>query len=139
MIEQRRQAIRDYAYKMVGKSFNWGVVDCHTLAVDVFYLITNIDKRALVYERYSNAKEALAYSALNGGFEKAVLGEHSQRKPNGGETIGDFLISISPDGNEQVHICIGGSVLTCDEKKGVRLHPLSAYKNCYNYMVVCSK
>jgi len=137
VIEKRRQAVKDYAYKVVGKSFSWGKCDCHTLAVDVYCLITGDDKRGLVYNHYSNAQEALAYSKRCGGFAKAILAERLQYKPNGGEEIGDFLISKAPDGNEQVHVCVGGSVLACSVSKGVRLHPLSAYKECYDYEVVC--
>jgi hypothetical protein len=137
MTERQKQALLDYAHKMVGEKFKWGEVDCHTMAVDVIKSLTGADHSNKVLGCYNNAQEALAYSKYHGGFIRAILGRKPQRKRTGDETIGDLLLSKSPTGIEQIHVCLGGSVLACDEKKGVTIYPLNFYQSCHKYMVVC--
>jgi|TARA_R110000824_G_scaffold101231_1_gene240506 hypothetical protein len=116
--------IHQFADKHLGKSFQWGMMDCNTFILEYMDLMlgTNLLKEA--QGKYSSKRSAVRFQMKYPLLLRDAMYEHGAADiPNKAVNVGDILIKDLGI-FQAAHLVLGSRVMSVDEEKGVISIPL---------------
>ena len=104
--------MREFAFRSLGQPFEWGVTDCHALAVRALDIMTGQDYEARIRGLYTGLRGALRLVRQLGDFDYQL--EREGGYDVGIPDFGDFVIYSRVDGASwwRAHtpaLCVGGA------------------------------
>lgn len=122
-IEHWQTALMARAQGLLGTAFEYGHTDCPMVCLFMHDAMTGKSEADAHRGQWSDRATGMKYVKRTGNSLEAVLRRlGGQDVTKGFQQVGDFILTIGPDGWVRGHVCLGAHTISADRDHGISLY-----------------